>query len=70
MSKQKKLSERIREHALGPLGGETFDCVIDDDVFFALCDHKCELREHSDHLTPDERRMFALFVALDVESDE
>lgn len=65
----KKLSERIREHALGPLGGETFDCVKDSDVFWALLSHKRNMREHSDQLTHDERRMFALFVSY-VESDE
>lgn len=66
----KKLSKRIREHALGPLGGSPFHAVVDDDVFEALIAHKTGVGQPSRTLTTDERRMFALFVSYAVESDE
>ena len=64
-----ELSERIRGHALGVNGGEVFYAIDDDGVFKALIAYK-HRDEPSCTFTPNERRMFALFVSYAVEDNE
>ena len=58
----KTISEKLREHALGPLGARPAVDAEEDAVFDALVRLKPFSARYSE-LKGDERRMYALFVA-------
>ncbi len=63
------LADRIRSHAHSGLGKMAFVNCARNDVYSALASHLDFHRgEYSAHLSPDERRMFCLFVAEAIEN--
>ena len=58
----KTISDRLREHALGPLGARPAVDAEEDAVFQALVNFKPFSARYSS-LSGEERRMYALFVA-------
>jgi hypothetical protein len=65
----KTISQKLREHALGDYGGSQFQWVPCHEVYRALMQHKVG-DEESMNFEPDERRMYALFVAEKLESEQ
>lgn len=64
----KIVSQRLREHVDSERGGHMFSSIINFHAWEAVMDRLCH-NEHSSMLTSDECRMFCLFVAEDLESE-
>jgi hypothetical protein len=66
----KTISQKLREHAMGPLGGSGYTFVSFHLDGYAGSPLLRSFWKEFQELSPFERRMFALFVACALESEQ